>query len=382
MAANSTYQALGVRAGGFIISPSFESENEWNDNIYATQENEVSDFIFHIKPQLNINSNWNNHSLELIVGSNIAFYASNSSEEKQDYFVNLLGRLDVVKGSFATAEFSYKNHTEDRGSPDSFISSTEPVEYETLGGKVGYEHKINRLRINASHELKHLSYNDTQSTLGNTLQNSARNHYANNSQIRVGYELFTGYEAYLQGTYSFIDYENVFTDQGNLDRSSDGFNVAAGVKIELTQLLLADGHIGYQERSYDAGGTTSGISGGLGLEWLATRLTTVSLDLNRDIEETALANASGRYSTSAVLSVDHKLKRNILLNGYAGYTYNDYKGGLDREEDLYRAGINLKYSINRNLYLKTGYSYKGRATNLNNSDYDSNSVFFTLGAQL
>ena len=381
-AESKAYDSLGIKAGGFIITPSIESNNEWTDNIYLTQEDEVSDFIFHIKPQLNISSDWDNHLLELNVGSNIAFYASNSTEEKQDYFINLLGRLDVLKNSFATAEFSYSHQTEDRGSSDSKAGATTPTEYDTLGGKLAYEHTFNRIRINAEHEITHKSYENTSNGAGTTLQNDARNRYENRSEIRLGYELFTGYEAYVKGGYSFINYDNVFTAQNNLDRSSDGYNIAAGMTVELTNLLIVDGYAGYQARHYNAGGNTAGFSGGLNLAWLATRLTTVNLGLNRSIQETSLDDASGYFRTGAVLSINHELKRNILLDAYVSYDFNEYEGNLNREEDLYGAGASLKYLINRNFYLKTGYNYRGRATNLDTSDYDANSVYFTVGAQL
>ena len=38
------FDALGIRAGGFLIFPSVTVDGQYNDNVFATDENEEEDF--------------------------------------------------------------------------------------------------------------------------------------------------------------------------------------------------------------------------------------------------------------------------------------------------------------------------------------------------
>lgn len=382
-----SYSALGLRVGGFMLYPTLESENEWTDNVYSRQTDTKSDFIFHIKPQLNIRSNWNRHALNLMAGSDVMFYKDYSTEDKQNYWAGIDGRFDVLKDSFATAKLYYNNVKENRGSPEPVASlAVNPLENETFGAKAGYEHKINRTRINVAHDIKHIDFKDGRDAFGAAVLNSQRTRTVNTSEIRLGYELFSGYEAYLKGGYNFVDYKKLFTNQNNLDRSSQGYSVVTGVSADIGHTLVGDAYIGYQHQNYKDSRLKSigGMTGGLTLTWLPTRLTTVKTGVDRSIQETTQTNLSGFFSTSLTASIDHELLRNVLLNAHAGYTNNDYHGTnvVNRQEDLYSAGFNIKYLLNRYLYMKTGYDYKTRSVNLNGNDYDINSAYFTIGTQM
>ena len=391
--AKDSYAPLGLRVGSFMVSPSVEGVTEWNDNIYYRQNNAIGDFIFHIKPTVNVRSNWNRHELSFSSGGDFMFYKNHSTEDKQNYFANLGGRFDVLKDSFATANLYFNHMAENRGTPDPVVNvATRPLENNTFGATVGYEHKINRVRINLSDDIKRIDYIDGIDAKGDIVPNSQRTRTVNTSTVRLGYELFSGYEAYLKGSYNFVDYQNPFTAiiyTGNgiaLDRSSHGYAVETGLKFDVTHTMVGDAYVGYREQTYKSPMLMpiSGMTGGLGLTWLPTRLTTVKIVLNRDILETTQIGLSGFFSTAVTASVDHELLRNVLLNTHASYTNNAYTGphALNRQDDLYNAGAGIKYLVNRYLYLKLNYDYFARSSNINGQNYDINSAYFTVGTQL
>jgi hypothetical protein len=389
------YLPLGMRVGSVKISPSIENENDWSDNIYSNQTDAKSDFIFHFKPTVKANTEWRRHALNFAVGTDAMFYTTYDKEDKQNTFLNFDGRLDVMKDSFATAKFYYKDMREDRGSPDSqsrFLAAS-PLENETIGGTLGYEHKINRVKVNVSHDIQQLNYIDGVDGTGQPLSNPnhERSRMVNTSEIRLGYELFSGYEAYIKGSYNITDYDGVFVSQGGLDRSSTGYNIASGVKVDLTHKLTGDAHIGYRVQDYKSTQLPdiSGVGGGLNLQWMPTKLTTINAGVDRQINETTQVGLSGFFSTAFTASINHELLRNLQLNLHTGYTDNDYQGSLaiNRQEDSYSAGFYIKYLLNRNFNLKAGYDYKGRAVNNYTgagagSDYDINNVYFTLTGQI
>lgn len=380
---NRDYTPVGIRAGSFMINPVFESQNEYKDNIYSQQDSPQDDFIFHLQPGLSVKSDWNRHALEAHIDTDIQIYASHGSEDKEIYDFDVNGRLDVLKNSFATAKFYYANRYEDRASPDSPFNALQPVQYDITGGVVGYEHKINRLRFNVLQDIQHLDFNNGITRSSNFINNDDRDRQISTSTAYIGYEIMPAYEAFVRGSYNVIEYDRQFDDNG-LQRSSYGYETVAGVALDFTGKLVGDAYIGYTRQTYDDARlkTISALTGGMGLRWMATGLTTVSVRVDRAINETTQGLSSGYLSTASRLSIDHELLRNVLLNASGGYVFNDYQGGLGRQEDTYHAGLSAKYLLNRNFFLRTGYSFRTRSTNLSNSDFDINSVYFSLGLQL
>ncbi len=51
------YKPLGVRAGAFMLHPGVQLAVEWNDNIFYTEFDTVSDTIFHVRPYITMQSN-------------------------------------------------------------------------------------------------------------------------------------------------------------------------------------------------------------------------------------------------------------------------------------------------------------------------------------
>ena len=163
----------------------------------------------------------------------------------------------------------------------------------------------------------------------------------------------------------------------------------AGIRLDFTGKLTGEAHIGYMSRNYDDSmlSTIDGVTGGLGLKWIATGLTTVSAKVDRSIRETIQIGQSGYIATDAGINIDHELLRNVLLNANFKYTNKDYEGsggpGLpSREEDIYSLGINAKYLFNRNFFVIGGYQYEDRDTNIPNNDYYVHKIMLTIGAQI
>ncbi|TAL51472.1 MAG: hypothetical protein EPN89_03435 [Methylovulum sp.] len=390
--AKTDYTPVGIRAGAFKLLPTLSSENEWRDNIYSSQFNTVDDFIFHIKPALAIQSDWNRHALAFILDSDLQSYASRDSEDKENYSFNLNGQFDVLKNSFAHTKLLYANQYEDRGQatsvfgdPSSGFIALKPTNFQSVEASLGYEHKINRIRFNLDNDTTHLHYQNgiAPVTFAIIDNDKNRSRLRNESSFRIGYEINPNYEAFLKTSYNFIDYDSQFGADG-LQRSSIGYSGVTGIALDLTGKLTGDAYVGYQLQDYkDSQLTTvSGLTGGLGLKWSPTGLTSVKTNIDRSVNETIQGLTSGVFSTAMTVGVDHELLRNIILSANGGYTINEYQGGNDRVENVYSAGFSAKYLVNRHFYLASGYRTNTRSTNIANTDYDANSLYLTIGSQL
>ncbi|OTE97716.1 hypothetical protein BCS42_14330 [Crenothrix sp. D3] len=390
------YSAKGLRAGSFTIKPTLELGGNWNSNIFNGDSRVTPDtnaFVTHIKPSLNVASNWNRHAVDLNVQSDIQNYIDHPHEDRQIVNVDLNGRLDVLRDSFAFARFGYVNQPEQRGAPDSPVNAVKPTGHQTLLGQLGYDHQIYRVRVNANHLIAQDIFADGETGAGTTIKNNQnRSRMTNTSTLRLGYEIRPGYEAFVKGSYNFINYDSKY-QQGALglpdtQRSSKGYSVVTGLALELTGKLTGNARIGYQSQNYDDPrlSTISGVAGGLTLKWTPTGLTTVTSDVTRSINETTQVGSTGFFSTAFTTTVEHELLRNLTLSAQGGYTYNEYIGGNfpnpARTESVYLASVGAKYLLNRYLFANTSYQYNNRQVqNVAGVNYDSNIVYVGIGSQ-
>ncbi len=201
---------------------------------------------------------------------------------------------------------------------------------------------------------------------------------------RVGYQLSPGYEVFMLGLYSNIDYRLPFDDNG-FNRDSNGFQVEGGTRLELTNVIAGDVSVGYFNRDYDDPllPTISGVSTEVNVEWYASRLTTVRVGGSRRVQETTIDDAAGYIETGLDAAVDHELRRNLIVTGFVRYEKRKYEGiGIARDDDQYTVSARALYLINRNVSVAAEYRYENRDSTDNNEDFARNVVELTLRAQI
>ena len=128
-------------------------------------------------------------------------------------------------------------------------------------------------------------------------------------------------------------------DDIGYDRDSTGFKITAGTQLDLTGVTRGDVFIGYLRQKPEETRlglqTTSGFLIGTHLTWNATRLTTVNVNIDRNVKETTQAGVAGVDSYTGSVTVDHELLRNLLLDAGASLENDKYNGGVPRREDNY-----------------------------------------------
>lgn len=400
----------GLRVRSFTVLPTLEVAGEYIDNVYRQEANVRSDFVARLLPKIAVESQWSRHALGLAASSDMAFYNEHSTEDYQNFNLDLHGRIDVKRSSYATLQGGMNRQIQLRGSPDDRFGN-EPTVYYDYFGVFDYFHRFNRLSANIGHRIDYYTFNDVSGANSATAQdinippdvsaqetafylhNTDRNFVGNTTHLRLGYLLKTGYEAFVRGIYNWREYDQT-TDDFGYRRSSSGYGVDAGVGFDLTALLKGEVFVNYLSQDYDDPRltNTSGIGGGIDLTWTPTRLTTVRGSFVSRVDETSLAGVSGYYSRMFTLGVDHELRRNIILSARAGYgnnSYNGYQldingnptaGSTQRNENIYLAGAALKYLINRNFYARAYYDFFKRDVNIDGNNYDWNRVGIAIGA--
>jgi hypothetical protein len=364
------YDPLGIRAGSFLIFPSITVSESYDTNVFATPDDEVDDFITQVEPAVTVESNFSRHALGLTAGADVAFYASETDENYEDFFVNGDGRLDITRQSALTADLLAGRFHIGRDDPED-IGTEEPIEYWQYGGGLAFTQAFNRLNFRLTGRAMREDYLDT-----NGLSNDDRDVNEYDLLLRTGFLVSPRFNAFVEGRYNIQDRTGPSDD--GLNRDSDGWEARVGTEVDITALLFGEAYVGYRQQYFDddAFESEDGFSFGADLTWNPTTLTTVGLTGGADFEPTQQEGASSDFETTVALSVDHELLRNVLIGGTVGYERDDFTA-IDRVDDTFTIGARTTYLLNRYLSLQGGYTFEDRSSDDPTEEFTDH--LFTIG---
>ncbi|NND57339.1 MAG: outer membrane beta-barrel protein [Xanthomonadales bacterium] len=378
------FKPLGIRAGGFMLHPGVQLTAEHSDNALYTAEDTVSDWIWHLRPYITAQSNWNRHSLNVRLAADIARYQDNGFQDYEDYFFLVNGRLDVRNRSYLSYSLDYMNLHEGRNNRTA-EQGIEPTRYDLYGGSLGYDHTFNRLHIGVSGKYSRLDFDDSVSANDDIIDNQDRDRDTMSFGMRAGYQFQTDKQAFVSATYYKVNYDEEF-DRNGLARSADGYTLSGGLTFTLTGVLAGDLFVSYHDQSFDDPALVgvSGWGAGAGLQWLPTRLTAVRAQITSGIEATTYEYSSGYFRTLYSVRVDHELTRDLQLTGQVSYSDNDYQllpgAPLDARsgDKLFSAGVGVNYFFNRYISMSAAYDYQKLSSNVPADEYRTNRVWLSL----
>ncbi|MCP4008968.1 MAG: outer membrane beta-barrel protein, partial [Proteobacteria bacterium] len=129
-AEDSGYAPLGIHMGSFYLFPKVEIGVGYDDNVYRLPDENAqatgsfasgptSDTAVTGKASITANSDWNRHALNGLASVDLGKYSEQSNEDFGNYAVGGSGRLDIKRGSYATAKIGFRHQNESRTSVDS-----------------------------------------------------------------------------------------------------------------------------------------------------------------------------------------------------------------------------------------------------------------------
>lgn len=367
------YDPVGIRQGNVFFYPSIGLSEKYNDNVFATDGNTSGDLITVVSPALAVRSDGTRGRWRAGISANIGRYADNSDEDYEDASATAGGDYDVAPDARFSLDTSFSRQHEERGSPDD-AGGTDPTVYYRSTGRLAYSQTFNRLSARFELGARDYKYEDVTNASGGSIDNSDRDRKEYEQSLRVGYEISPGYSLFTRGSLSQRRYDNG-ADNAGVNRDSDGYRVEAGVSVEATRLLSFEASLGYLSRDYDdlRLESVSGPAASLSATWMATRLTTVTASVEREVEETTISGASGRFDTGTRLEVDHELRRNIILSGQLGYRNSEFEGA-SRTDDIFDAGVSMDYLVAQGAKLSASATHVERQSDAAGADYSQNVV--------
>ncbi len=387
-------EALGVPVGNFFFFPRLEVGEFFNDNIFATSSNRVSDFITVIAPAFDLKSDFTNHALNVSGGAAIGQYARNPSQNFNDAYGAVNGRIDVDRLHQLYGGARVDHLHEPLTSPDAPGDAAQPVKYLQFSGLAGFAQNGLRTGYDTNLAFVRQQYDDVPAIGGGTIPQGTRNNNAIELAVRGTYEFVPNYQGFVRAAGNVRRYDNsVDGNPANPNRDSNGFRADIGARIDLTGVTYVEVFAGYLAQYYTAPlSNITGLDAGANIVWNVTPLTTISLRGERSAQDTndfvAVAagtpqNSPGYLLSTANLNIDHELLRNLLLNAQLSYENDDFIG-IQRTDNIFAASVGAKYLLSRYVYLGANYVYAYRTSSGASAinPYSNNIVLFRVGLQL
>ncbi len=380
--ARPDYDALGLRAGSFLILPSADVVESWDSNIYATPTGDTSDRITTIAPQLGIQSDWNNHALNLLFSDQSMIYNTHSSENVNNITGAAEGRFDIEREIYLTGGGGVQLLHEPRGSPNAPIAAKNPTEYHVTDGNLGFVHDVGVIGLRVNTAVDSYSYNNDSTSTGLLIPQSYRNYISYTATPRVTYEIVPQYDAFIQTPLNEREYAS-HADTSGFYRSSHGYEGDIGTAIHLGSALNGELYLGYLRQDYEDHRLSDpqGPGGGSNLLWNVTQLTSLRLSASRTVLETTVEPASAIVESAVGLSIEHELLPNVLLTSSTNF-YQDQFRGISRSDNNFTGTIGVRYLMNRVFSLGLEGNFYHRDSNVPGVGYDREVIELKLHNQL
>jgi len=378
-----SYDADGVPFNGFKIFPKLVIEEAFNSNIFKDSADEVDDFVTEISPSVNVNSDWTRHMLSFYAGGDFGIYADSSDDDYVDYNVGAEGRFDASRALTLQGGVRHEMLHEERGGDDVGVDAAEPVEYDKTSFAGDVKYQPNRASFTVGGSVDLYDYEDNPVLGSVDANNDDRDRTKLEGFVRFGYEVQEGYEAFIVGSVNDIDYDDNVDDAGQ-NRDSDGYEIQAGVAVDLSRLIRANASVGYLDQTFSDPtlSDANGVAADLDLIWAVTPLINVRATAGRSVEETTTANVSSTLVSRIGFGADYQFRRNIELVADFTASNTEYQGDPDNRDDD-KIGIigSVNWKINKYLFSRASYQFETRDSNISTEDYDLHVAMVNLGLQ-
>ena len=369
--------ATKSRVGDFLVSPYLQVGPVFDNNIFATPIKEIDDMITVINASVNLNSDWQQHKLNVDAWGAIGRYREYDTENYEDYGLNGDFRYDLAANSNVFGGLGYQMLHEARSSQENLQGLT-PTTYSLTDAVLGMSHSFSKLwtRLGLTRDV--FDFDDTDALFG-IINKDDRDRKMDAAGIRLGYPVTKTVNIFGQATYDQREYDETPDDNGYV-RNSDGSRVAAGLIIRPTKGLNMEFLIGSLNQKYEDQrfSDVSVPDFGIDLVWLPSSSSRFTLLLDRRLEETTLAGASGFLNDMISARYNQQLPYNLSISAFGALSNHDYQG-IERKDDLVSVGLGAKYAFSKLFFLALDYSFLSRDSNDDLANYDQNNLFLSVG---
>lgn len=365
----ATNNLLGSLAGktsgasGLGLFPELYAGLSFDDNIYSTRANTVSDTIGMISPSLFAKIGRGGKLFTLNSGMNIARYGDHATENYSDGWLDMRGKLTLLKYGTVFGGFGVDYRHEPRGSQDAFIG-TYPTRYRDTHYDLGASWTSGAWMFRVAGTASDKNYDNIENDVG--WLNDLRDRRETSIGGRLTYQPNAKYGVYVQAIKNERSYRNTL-DNYQYNRDSSGYRLIAGLKFMPARGLTGDLYAGRLNQQYVDGrfDPVNSPDFGLNLKWMPSPIYSVTGYVRRRIYETTLPGTPADLYTSGGVDIKRWVNGRMRLRTDFSVAQAAYPQ-IDRTDSLLGAGFGMDYRLSNHTFLEFNYVISGRNSNVTN----------------
>jgi len=382
IAAGDPYEALGIKAGSFLILPAVELSGGYNTNPTHASPTGASSLYLVAAPELHVRSLWSSSSLTADIAGSYTDYQTAFIPSLNVPYLNAKvdGTYDVSRYTKILAELRTIVSTDNPGSPNIIAGLLHLPIDTTVGGTLGAAQEFGRFDVSLKGTIDRSMYSNAELTNGQTGNFDWRAFDQYGGILRLAYEIDPGLKPFVEVAGDTRIHDSPVDINGE-DRNSTGESAKFGGTFNFTGSLTGEIAAGYMQRDYVAPlPNVGGVSLDGALLWQATPLTSAKLTAVSAINESVLEGVSAAFSRDVNVEVDHALRTWLIAMAQAGYGHDDYVG-LGREDNRYFVAAGLTYKLNRDVQFKATVREDWLTSNFSGVAYSATSFLLTMRLQ-
>ncbi|MCB2191215.1 MAG: outer membrane beta-barrel protein [Deltaproteobacteria bacterium] len=357
-------------------------------NIFLSEDNEVSDNIFEIKPAIALHHDFTETSFWAIeYQGTFALYQDNTDNDWSSHYVPFDFFLGGKTGPFVEVSNDFWRSDDPYGSQDLYNLGikTKRTQNETYVSPGWTFSPKTKAQVYARYI--YLEYNEDQ----DKFQNQREWNYGG----KFFYKFWPKTSALFQYQYATREY----SDQP--DSTAEDFyrnDVYVGLVWDATGKLTGEAKVGYSFMDYDNEFNTVGQKyenydtwiAQVNLTWQATSRIVLTGWVERAIRQSTQSLVGDEFPNNYYVDTNARLgARYSILHNLTAFAmvlvglneYNSLDGTDAREDDVFKGQIGLEYSFLRYLYLTGQYLYDYRDSNKDGLGYTDNVFYVGLGGR-
>lgn len=353
-------QKPGYYTESFQILPELQVTGYYDDNIYATDKQEVSDYVAVLSPMIKVKSLWDKNSLKLGAGANIGRYADNTGENYNDAWVEADGSFDIGDNTSLFGGAGYSHKHEPRDSKESARLTPEPTTYDVTDLRLGLRQGYGDLTLRFAGTYQALDYNNV-----GDVNNDDRDRTVTGLGARMSKRLDKDLSVYVQAFVNNRNYAEAtdFTD-AHYNRDSQGYTASLGATKKFARNGKLDAYLGWLVQEYDDDrfDRVSTPNFAASLRWYPADSYKLTASLDRTLSETTEYGSSGYLYTRFDTQLDKRMFNNIVAYLSYGYGLVDYQN-VGREDVTNTFGVGINYYMSKRVLISGGYTYINNDSN-------------------
>ncbi|KPF78536.1 hypothetical protein IP88_03300 [alpha proteobacterium AAP81b] len=327
----------------------------------------LDDAVFQLDPKVSLSSDWGRHALQLSANGRIDRYANNGFNDYETWAVTARGRLDIGASTELHADAAVGRDVEARGLSGLFFLFGDPISFREDRVGLGLRTERGALRASLSGGWLQRRYDDFQLLGAAPIALDYRDIEIWSVAPQLGLRVSPGLDVFVRGNIGFtrsLRSAAQLAAVGASNRDADGYAIEAGVRGEITALVVVEIAAGWQKRDF-AGQSFAdydGITYDATLDWYPTPLISLRLRSRQDFENSGIAVVPGIRLRDTSAQLYYEATRALLVSAGVAWQNRDYRGAAITT-DTWEISARAEYRLNRHLSGALFVRYRDRTSN-------------------